>query len=127
MVVEGIARAINRHEYFRVARRLEHYRFLASGLYRLDASNQQRWPRRSGGLGRRPGIDHPLANELSHRWPEHFNRVLPTAPSIGVQPVERSAGGLSMLPEVIPPEACYLGWQESLTHLAYLVEPEISE
>jgi hypothetical protein len=32
-----------------------------------------------------------------------------------------------MLPEVIPPEACYLGWQESLTHLAYLVEPEISE
>jgi uncharacterized protein YndB with AHSA1/START domain len=31
------------------------------------------------------------------------------------------------VPEVIPPEACYLGWQESLTHLACLVEPEISE
>jgi uncharacterized protein YndB with AHSA1/START domain len=29
------------------------------------------------------------------------------------------------LPEVIPPEACYLGWQESLTLLAQLVEPEI--
>jgi uncharacterized protein YndB with AHSA1/START domain len=29
------------------------------------------------------------------------------------------------LPEVIPPEACYLGWQESLEHLARLVEPEI--
>src|SRR3954469_17118357 len=29
------------------------------------------------------------------------------------------------LPEVIPPEACYLGWQESLTLLAKLVEAEI--
>ena len=29
------------------------------------------------------------------------------------------------IPEAIPPEACYLGWQESLTLLANLVEPEI--
>jgi uncharacterized protein YndB with AHSA1/START domain len=29
------------------------------------------------------------------------------------------------VPEMIPPEACYLGWQESLKHLARLVEPEI--
>jgi uncharacterized protein YndB with AHSA1/START domain len=29
------------------------------------------------------------------------------------------------VPEVIPSEACYLGWQESLTLLALLVEPEI--
>jgi uncharacterized protein YndB with AHSA1/START domain len=31
------------------------------------------------------------------------------------------------LPEVIPPEMCYLGWQESLDHLARLVEPEIPD
>jgi uncharacterized protein YndB with AHSA1/START domain len=31
------------------------------------------------------------------------------------------------VPEVIPPEACYLGWQESLEHLARLVEPEIPD
>lgn len=31
------------------------------------------------------------------------------------------------VPEVIPPEACYLGWQESLTLLAKLVEAEIRE
>ena len=31
------------------------------------------------------------------------------------------------LPSVIPLEACYLGWQESLTHLAELVEPEIPD
>ena len=29
------------------------------------------------------------------------------------------------LPDVIPPEACYLGWQESLMLLAKLVEAEI--
>jgi len=29
------------------------------------------------------------------------------------------------IPEVIPPEACYLGWQESLALLAALVEAEI--
>lgn len=29
------------------------------------------------------------------------------------------------LPEAIPPEACYLGWQESLVLLGKLVEPEI--
>ena len=29
------------------------------------------------------------------------------------------------VPEVIPAEACYVGWQESLVLLAKLVEPEI--
>lgn len=29
------------------------------------------------------------------------------------------------IPDMIPPEACYLGWQESLTLLAKLVEAEI--
>ena len=29
------------------------------------------------------------------------------------------------IPAVIPPEMCYLGWQESLLQLATLVEPEI--
>lgn len=31
------------------------------------------------------------------------------------------------IPQVIPPEACYLGWQESLVLLAKLVEAEIRE
>ena len=30
------------------------------------------------------------------------------------------------VPEAIPVEACYLGWQESLRNLARLVEPEIA-
>ena len=31
------------------------------------------------------------------------------------------------IPSVIPAEACYLGWQESLVQLAQLVEPEIRQ
>ena len=31
------------------------------------------------------------------------------------------------LPEAIPVEMCYLGWQESLILLAKLVEPETKE
>jgi uncharacterized protein YndB with AHSA1/START domain len=31
------------------------------------------------------------------------------------------------LPDVIPIEACYLGWQQSLRNLAKLVEPEITQ
>jgi uncharacterized protein YndB with AHSA1/START domain len=31
------------------------------------------------------------------------------------------------VPSVIPPEACYLGWQQSLSQLAQLVEPDIPE
>ena len=31
------------------------------------------------------------------------------------------------VPGVIPAEACYLGWQESLAQLAKLVEPEIPD
>jgi uncharacterized protein YndB with AHSA1/START domain len=31
------------------------------------------------------------------------------------------------IPAVIPVEACYLGWQQSLLYLAQLVEPEITD
>jgi uncharacterized protein YndB with AHSA1/START domain len=31
------------------------------------------------------------------------------------------------LPDALPVEACYLGWQESLRNLARLVEPEINQ
>ena len=31
------------------------------------------------------------------------------------------------VPDFIPPEACHLGWQDSLQKLAYLVQPEINQ
>ena len=33
----------------------------------------------------------------------------------------------SGIPDAIPLEACYLGWQESMLNLAWLVEPEIPD
>ena len=33
----------------------------------------------------------------------------------------------SGVPDVIPPEACYLGWQDSLQNLARLVRPGIQQ
>jgi len=45
------------------------------------------------------------------------------AVSVGTE-VHIVQGGI---PDVIPAEACYLGWQESLTLLANLVEPNIQE
>lgn len=45
--------------------------------------------------------------------------------------LEPVAGGTALnilqagIPEVIPLEMCYLGWQESLAQLATLVEPEV--
>ncbi|RJE82321.1 SRPBCC family protein [Paracoccus onubensis] len=45
------------------------------------------------------------------------------AVSVGTEVNIEQAG----VPDVIPAEACYLGWQESLRKLAKLVEPEINE
>ena len=43
--------------------------------------------------------------------------------SVGTELSIEQAG----IPDLIPPEACYLGWQESLRNLARLVEPEITQ
>lgn len=49
--------------------------------------------------------------------------VVLKAVSVGTDMTVEQAG----VPDVIPAEACYLGWQESLRKLAKLVEPEISQ
>lgn len=43
--------------------------------------------------------------------------------SVGTE-VEITQAGV---PDAIPPEDCYLGWQDSLCNLAKLVEPEINQ
>jgi uncharacterized protein YndB with AHSA1/START domain len=43
--------------------------------------------------------------------------------SVGTELAVVQAG----IPDLIPTEACYLGWQESLRALARLVEPEINQ
>lgn len=46
-----------------------------------------------------------------------------TKVSVGTE-IEITQSGV---PDIIPPEACYLGWQESLRNLQKLVEPDIHE
>jgi uncharacterized protein YndB with AHSA1/START domain len=46
-----------------------------------------------------------------------------TAVSVGTELQVEQAG----IPDMIPVEACYLGWQESLDKLARLVTPEIPD
>lgn len=52
---------------------------------------------------------------------EMTTRVTIKAVSVGVEIHVTQSG----IPEAIPVEGCYLGWQESLKHLARLVEPNI--
>jgi uncharacterized protein YndB with AHSA1/START domain len=52
---------------------------------------------------------------------EMTTRVLIKPVSVGVEIHVTQSG----IPSMIPLEACYLGWQESLKHLARLVEPNI--
>ncbi len=52
---------------------------------------------------------------------EMTTRVLIKPVSVGVEIHVTQSG----IPEMIPTEACYLGWQESLLNLARLVEPNI--
>jgi uncharacterized protein YndB with AHSA1/START domain len=54
---------------------------------------------------------------------EMLTTVTITPVSVGVELHVVQEG----LPEAIPLEACYLGWQESLTLLARLIEPEIKQ
>ena len=49
--------------------------------------------------------------------------VMLKAVSVGTEINIEQAG----IPDVIPLEACYLGWQESLLNLARLVEPNIPD
>jgi uncharacterized protein YndB with AHSA1/START domain len=54
---------------------------------------------------------------------EMTTTVILKAVSVGTEVSIEQQG----IPDVIPREACYLGWQESLRKLAKLVEPEINQ
>jgi uncharacterized protein YndB with AHSA1/START domain len=60
--------------------------------------------------------DPELPGEMKTSWT--FRKV-----SVGTEVIVVQEG----IPAMIPVEACYLGWQESLEQLAKLVEPEIPD
>lgn len=89
-----------------------------------------------------------FTNEQSHSWTGTFTEIkpnekmiykdrfddpnLPGEMTVTVQFREVTCGTEIIIkqegiPDMIPAEMCYLGWQESLIKLAQLVEPEINQ
>lgn len=89
-----------------------------------------------------------FTNEQKHSWSGNFTAIkpnelliykdrfddpnLPGEMTVTISFKEVSCGTeLSIkqegIPDMIPTEMCYLGWQESLIKLAQLVEPEINQ
>jgi uncharacterized protein YndB with AHSA1/START domain len=73
-----------------------------------------------------------IPNKLIRYTDKFEDTNLPGTMSVSVTMKEVSCGtDLTIvqagIPEVIPVEMCYLGWQESLDALRLLVEPEIRE
>ena len=89
-----------------------------------------------------------FTNEQSHSWTGTFTEIKPNEKmiykdcfddpnllgemTVTVQFREVTCGTEIIIkqegiPDMIPAEMCYLGWQESLIKLAQLVEPEINQ
>jgi uncharacterized protein YndB with AHSA1/START domain len=67
------------------------------------------------------GIAYTASFEDPNLPGEMTTRVTIKPVSVGVEINVTQTG----IPAMIPTESCYLGWQESLRHLARLVEPNI--
>ncbi|MBC5783154.1 SRPBCC family protein [Ramlibacter sp. USB13] len=111
------------------------YGFTAK-CYRLDAEVGGEWRMSFTNFGSKhthafggkylelvPGqkLRYTSAFDDPHLPGEMTTTIVLTPVSVGTEMQVTQEG----IPAVIPAEACYLGWQESLLQLARLVEPEI--
>lgn len=106
--------------------RVEHLDARAGGTFRMSFRNFS-----TGNAHAFGGEYVELVPDQRLRYTDRFDDPnLPGTMSVDVQFTAVSCGTeLSVvqdgIPEVIPLEMCYLGWQESLAQLAQLVEPDI--
>lgn len=108
--------------------KVHHIDARVGGTYRMTFTNF------STGHGHSFGGEYRelIPNERIHYTDRFDDPNLPgeMRATISLRPV---TGGVELsilqegIPEVIPVEMCYLGWQESLEQLATLVEPEIPD
>jgi uncharacterized protein YndB with AHSA1/START domain len=108
--------------------RVHHLDFKVGGTYKMSFTNF------TTGKGHSFGGEYKeLVPNKRLRYTDHFDDPnLPGDIQVTVELREVLVGTeLNIvqegLPDVIPVEACYLGWQESLLNLAKLVEPEIND
>jgi uncharacterized protein YndB with AHSA1/START domain len=106
--------------------KVEHMDVRVAGTFRMSFRNF------STGLGHSFGGEYRqlVPDELICYTDKFDDPNLPGEMQVTVSLKEVSCGteisvGQEGIPEVIPPEMCYLGWQESLAQLAHLVEPDI--
>jgi uncharacterized protein YndB with AHSA1/START domain len=100
----------------------------AGGSYKMSFTNFSTGKNHAFG-----GEFHELTPHERIRYTDRFDDPnLPGAMAVTVT-LKQVAVGTEVhitqegVPDVIPAEACYLGWQESLSLLAQLVEPEIPD
>ena len=106
--------------------KVHHMDVKVGGTYKMSFTNFTTGSSQSFGGEYRELVPHELL-----RYTDRFdNPQLPGEIQVTVT-LQRVSIGTEInivqegLPDVIPVEACYLGWQESLRNLAKLVEPEI--
>ena len=108
--------------------KMHHIEAKVGGTYRMSFTNFG-----SGGSHSFGGTFVELVPGKRLRYLDKFDDPnLPGEMQVTVDLVQVSVGTevkieQSGIPAAIPPEACYLGWQESLEQLARLVEPDIPE
>jgi uncharacterized protein YndB with AHSA1/START domain len=106
--------------------RVHHLEARVGGSYRMSFTNFGTGQNHSFG-GKYLEL---VPNERIRHSDEFDDPNLPGTMQVTVS-LKKVSGGTELsvvqegVPEVIPPEACYLGWQESLALLAKLVEAEI--
>jgi len=107
---------------------IHHWDYKAGGSYKMSFTNFT------------TGSSHSFGGSFLEIIPNHFIKYsdqfddpnLPGEMTTSVRLTEVSCGTeikvvQEGIPDVIPVEMCYLGWQESLDKLMRLVEPEIPD
>jgi uncharacterized protein YndB with AHSA1/START domain len=108
--------------------KMHHSDARVGGTYKMSFTNFTSGKSHSFGGEYRELTPHELL-----RWTDRFDDAnLPGEMTVTVRLKKVSVGTeveivQEGIPDAIPAEACVLGWQESLTLLALLVEPEIPD
>lgn len=108
--------------------RVHHIDAKVGGRYKMSFTNFSTGSSQSSG-----GKFLELVPNERIRWTDQFDD--PNLPGVMTTTVEIRAvpSGTELhvtqegIPDVIPPDGCYVGWQQSLTLLQQLVEPEIPD
>lgn len=108
--------------------KVHHLNAKVGGTYKMSFTNFSTGLSHSFG-----GVYHELVPNEKIRYSDRFEDPSLSGEVQATISLQEASCGTELnivqegLPEAIPVEMCYLGWQESLAQLARLVEPEIPD